>query len=266
MDRAKVATECVRIERRGGSVREYLAGLGCISPWGTWHRLQVEELGRKPHEITDGKANKRKRIGYDAELEEWTMGKTIITPEDRLEAVKIALEGGSPLTYLEGLGITRASVAWAHIKKRLKEDDPDMFAKLPKRLTSRGGVFGKKNPETPETPKELSNRELQEIANDALLSVASAAGYELVGYEQVEKKDKPEEEKPAITKPLMFDGLACREVEGKFGRYRYNCSRGVEYIDMENKDGLDVMSLTKDEWREFFDEVKRAGLVLGVEL
>lgn len=255
MDRAKVATECVRIERRGGSVRDYLAGLGCISPWGTWHRLQVEELGRKPHEITDGKANKRKRIGYDAELEEWTMGKTIITPEDRLEAVKIALEGGSPLTYLEGLGITKASAAWAHIKKRLKEDDPDMFAKLPKRLTSRGGVFGRKKPEIPESvPADVETPE-EKIPFDPEIP-------EPVIDWVKEIPEKEDVQKPNVTMPLMYMGRTVTAVENEdFGEFH----RSGDWIDWETKDG-NVISFTIPEWKMLHHMMEDDFRILGVEL
>ena len=55
MNRQQLARECVEIEKAGGSVREYLASKGCISPWGTWYRLPKEELGRAECHITDGK-------------------------------------------------------------------------------------------------------------------------------------------------------------------------------------------------------------------
>ena len=127
MDRARVASECVQIERRGGSVREYLAGLGCISPWGTWHRLQVEELHRKSYEITDGKAKEWKR--KYTEEEDIVVGKVIVTPKIREEAVRIALDGQSPLTYLEGLGLIKSTQAWNKIKARLKETDPETWGR-----------------------------------------------------------------------------------------------------------------------------------------
>ena len=55
MDRQAVARECERIEQDGGDVLGYLRARGCVSPWGTWYRLQKEELHRRGPQITDGK-------------------------------------------------------------------------------------------------------------------------------------------------------------------------------------------------------------------
>ena len=46
MDRELLAEECLEIERSGGDVLGHLAAVGCVSPWGTWFRLQKEQLGR----------------------------------------------------------------------------------------------------------------------------------------------------------------------------------------------------------------------------
>ena len=89
-DREQLARECVEIEKRGGCVRDYLRGLGCVSPWGTWHRLQKEELGRSDAQITDGKGKGMKQPK--------------ITDEQKNEAARIAIEGGDPREYLKECG------------------------------------------------------------------------------------------------------------------------------------------------------------------
>ena len=76
MNREQLARECIRIEMAGGDVREFLKNSGCISPWGTWHRLQREELGRNPWQITDGKGS--------AEMQK-------VTLEQKKKAVEIAI-------------------------------------------------------------------------------------------------------------------------------------------------------------------------------
>ena len=115
MDRMRLALECAEIDEAGGSVRAYLASKGFISPWGTWYRLQIEELGRKNTQITEGKG------GHDMRK---------VTLEQKKEAVKIALGGGDPLAYLKGIGSKQPSALWWTIKKGLQEADPEAYAKL----------------------------------------------------------------------------------------------------------------------------------------
>jgi len=115
MNRQQLARECVEIEQAGGSVREYLALKGCISPWGTWYRLQKEELGRAECHITDGKG------GDDMKK---------IALADKKKAVEIAIGGGDPLEYLRKCGSKNPQALWYMIKKNLQEVEPDQYAKL----------------------------------------------------------------------------------------------------------------------------------------
>lgn len=115
MDRLELAKRCARIDAAGGSVRDYLHELGFISPWGTWHRLQKEELHRKEYEITEGKGSEEMRK---------------ITLEQRKKAVDMALKGESPLKYLEECGAKNPSASWVYIKKILREAKPEIYAQL----------------------------------------------------------------------------------------------------------------------------------------
>ena len=115
MDRTELAKRCARIDAAGGSVREYLSELGFISPWGTWHRLQKEELHRKDYEITEGKGSEE-------------MGK--ITLEQRKKAVDIALKGESPIPFLKKCGAKNPTASWVYIKKILREAKPEIYAQL----------------------------------------------------------------------------------------------------------------------------------------
>ena len=119
MDREALARECVEIESAGGSVRDYLRERGFISPWGTWYRLQKEELHRKEHEITYGRVN--------------TMAKRL-NLDQKKKAVQIALEGGNPYDFLRDCGSKEPSALWWTIKQNLKKVDPETYAKLPAML------------------------------------------------------------------------------------------------------------------------------------
>ena len=83
--------------------------------------------------------------------------------------------------------------------------------------------------------------------------------------EVVETPEKPEIEQVLL--PATYDDMVIREVEGLFGRYRYSGDLGrAEYIDFENADGMDTLSLTVDQWRKFREEQVKAALILGVRL
>ena len=116
MNRQELAKECASIEKAGGSVLDFLGLRGCISPWGTWYRLQKEELNRKEPHITDGKGRN-------------SMSK--ITLEQKKKAVEIAISGGDPLEYLGECGSESPDKLWWYIKNCLKKAQPDLYAQIP---------------------------------------------------------------------------------------------------------------------------------------
>lgn len=167
-DREQLARECAEIEKRGGCVRDYLRGLGCVSPWGTWHRLQKEELGRSDAQITDGKGKGMKQPK--------------LTDAQKNKAVRIAIEGGDPREYLKECGSTNADAMWWSIKRKIKEEDPEKYEKLPKKLqgkepapkTERGGGVAEMLEE--EIMKD-GNRETEaQIPEGMRLKVSAAEG------------------------------------------------------------------------------------------
>ena len=121
MDRRQLARECVKIEKAGGNVRDFLRRQGCISPWGTWHRLQREELGRTDAQITDGTGGK-------------LMGQTRITDAQKKQAVRSAIAGGDPRNYLRDCGSKAPDIMWQSIRKKVMTEDPETYAKLPARI------------------------------------------------------------------------------------------------------------------------------------
>ena len=112
MDRYQPALECLEIEKAGCSVREFLKSCGCISPWGTWYRLQREELGRDRYHIKDGKGE---------------MIMANITAQQREAAIQIAIRGEDPVAFLKECGSKRPEVAWANIRRVLRKGDPERF-------------------------------------------------------------------------------------------------------------------------------------------
>ena len=111
MDRRRVALDCLEVERLGYSVLDFLREQGAISPWGTWWRLQVEELGRARYQIRDGKESKMAK-------------KNVLTPEVRTDAEKMIEAGRDPKqiqVYLAEHGSKNPSAHLYAIKNSMKK-------------------------------------------------------------------------------------------------------------------------------------------------
>lgn len=271
MDRAELARECVAVEKAGGSVREFLAEHGCISPWGTWYRLQKEELHRSESQITSGKgdANKLSRK---------------ITLEQKKKAVQIAIEGGDVLEYLRQLGSKNPSGLWWTIKNDVKAADPELYSKIPR-------LDGKKPAEKQEAdPQEEKTQDLpkvpEEVAEEVLEKMARQA-------QKIAKREKdvPElpkvpdgEEKQEITKPVgyfpkfaepvlpmdlpqIIPGFAVTAINGKFGQYRVGTDpSGKEaYFDFDGLDFDTQIRMPQHDLAAFVEELTRAAHILGVK-
>lgn len=232
MDREQLARTCVRIERAGGSVRDYLKGLGFISPWGTWFRLQREELGRDRIHITDGRGNKAMRK---------------ITLEDKKQAVEIALKGGNPLKFLkEQCGVSNPSASWAYIKKTLQMIDPDTYDRLTKKEEKPSAVDA--------VIEELKSAvERPECFEPKVPEVELAEPEEIL--EKVYKA-------PVCTAALNYDGFRVRCIENEWGRFNYNAK--LELLNWTSPDGEEV-SFSPEAWGCFATKIlPRAMAILGV--
>ena len=201
MDRMKLARECVEIESAGGSVRDYLRDRGFISPWGTWYRLQREELHRKEHEITYGREN--------------TMAKRLSLEQKKM-AVQIALDGGNPFDFLRDCGSKEPAGLWWTIKQNLKKVDPETYAKLPAMLPKTEPVkkVRKKPKDLPEEKKRPEVRALTREEHD-----------ELKGFEPVCVSEKPEDPQktPETHKPeAVMEMIKAQDIVGEMNRQQLN--------------------------------------------
>lgn len=240
-DQRELALKCLEVEDAGGSVIEFLKGLGFISAPATWQRLQLNELGRLPSRLND-------------EKEKTIMGK--LTVENKKHAVQLALDGKNPLEYIRSCGVKNAAEAWGKIKRTVQETDPDTFEKIPKRLP-------------------LPKKEKEAILTGAAEGMKSAA--EAVR----DMKDAAEDffgkcrdmglkvgatEEPKITRPVNYDGMTVRAVEGDFGSYHFQEINGKQWIDYDDKELANQLSMTVEQWRGFLKEICHAAAILGVEL
>ena len=225
-EKSAIVAHCLELERTGGDILGYLWSENYITPRATWCNFQREWLHRKPYEFTDGKPKQKN--------ERKNMSRLVFTDEQKAEAVRIAIEGGSPLPYIAGLGAKAPASVWANIRTLYKQQHPDIFAKIPQH---------KQGWKAPKVDKGMPKQELQ---------LEAGANYEVSVKEE-----------PKITKPLMHSGKKAIGWQGDFGTYIYDAKHG--YIDYESNDG-EELSMPVEAWRNWLREIREVGLLLGVEL
>ena len=243
MERHELAEKCERIDQAGGNVREYLKEQGFVSPWGTWYRLQIEELGRKGNQISEGRGKgDMKRL----------------TREQKEAAVRIALNGGAPTAYLRTLGSKSPSATWFNIKKTLKETNPDLYRKL-----------------TDKEPEEEQKEEHRPVTT--CCAPAPASGVEVPDELPEEKPVSPEvvltiksedlpralDETPhvsSITKPVNYDGFEVTGLKTTYGEWHVS-NNGYLFFGANLHDQLEM---PVEVWRMFAADLPRVMQILGI--
>ena len=247
-DQKELARECLEVEQSGGSVLEFLKGKGHISPRATWIRLQMNELGRKDAELTDGKTAKMEKDKRCRNL----------TAEMKNKAVEMAISGVDPRPYLgRDCGMLDPEAAWSRIRTGLKKTDSERFMQLPKRMprssgwgTNSGMFNGKKK-----VDKGMPKQETPTVKIDGALKIETPEGNRVEVVEMPEKK---------ITKPLNYDGFEVTAIrDGDVGEFYYD--RKFETIDWRTLGG-DEVSMGPAFWKIFYEKLPKIMAVLGVEL
>lgn len=285
MDRAELARECVAVERAGGSVREFLSEHGCISPWGTWYRLQKEELHRSESQITLGKGDENKLSRK-------------ITLEQKKKAVQIAIEGGDVLEYLRKLGSKNPSGLWWTIKNDVKAADPELYAKIPR-------LDGKKPAEKQEAHNEERLKEAEKrglVQEEEILKPGDTVTVEIKGEPVAESRviaheinidengvkvdeqyvfgnvGRIPEELPKIPEPIPAEevkkrlaaspvmvvpaGFMVTSIRGTFGEWHLDQKH--DSLDFRGAEGEEVC-FRPQAWEAFMDEIRSVMQILGVK-
>lgn len=148
-----------------------------------------------------------------------------LTLEDKKKAVEIALEGGNPLEYLRGLGAKDPTQTWFGIKSKLKDSNPEIYAKLPKRIQTKPVEY----------PKPM----------EKVITVNS--------------------EPPKAPAVIGFDAekykVCCLEHKA-YGRFYWD--RDQNHLDWTTFDGEEV-SFTPTGWKGFIETLTEVMGLLGVE-
>ena len=77
--------------------------------------------------------NKLRQIDQERKRERYIVNR--ITMEQKKKAVQIAIAGGDPRDFLKECGSKNPAIMWTTIRQALKKSDPEMYEKLPARIS-----------------------------------------------------------------------------------------------------------------------------------
>ena len=189
---------------------------------------------------------------------------TVLSDDQRAEAVRIALTGKSPMPFLKECGIKNPSQCFKIIKKNLKESDPETWAKIPgtfKNYNYKPKPRKVKQIETPESefvpagkPKPLDGGEWEKL--------------EIQEAKKPEAVETPERQIGGLCPPpeveddrFLFHTAAVRNK--KLGTFYYDDKHGT--IDWRHPYGEEI-SMFPEDYRLLRDSIDMILHVLGVEL
>jgi hypothetical protein len=251
--REEIAQECARIEKAGGDVLGYLHGLNYISARATWIRLQKEFLGRrKEWQLTDGKPKKKKEATMVARPGRGKYEKHLFSLLDGMDA------GEDRDKILQGLGYEDPRKAYQNLRLYARQRHPEVMDRFPD-LLKRKAEAQRKPGKTKEEKEVKETMKTEEVTIEQTAEPAALVPEDGIQEEQVPAVS-------VITKPMGYDGFTVRAVEGDFGSYRFQEINGKQWIDYDDKELANQLSMTVDQWRGFLEEIRKAAQVLGVEL
>lgn len=250
-EKSAIVAHCLELERTGGDILGYLWSENYLTPRATWCNFQREWLNRKPYQFTDGKPKMKK--------ERKDMSRLVITEEQKAEAVRIAIEGRSPVAYLKGLGSKNPSGAWFNIKAQYKEKKPDIYAKIPKHET--GWKAPKPDKGMPKQDLQLEAGANYEVTvKDAMDNIQGAVDTFFGRCEEIGLT--LDREKGEITAPVNYDGLEVAAVRHpELGEMYYD--KKLASIDWRTPEG-DEVSMPPAMWIMMVHELPKILNVLGV--
>ena len=195
-----------------------------------------------------------------------------LTLEQKKKAVKIAVDGGNPLGFLEEIGIKNSAEAWSKIKANLKEFDPDTYKQLPKRLPARESIS--KPTVKPEKVLLVEDPGIEEeyraeqkgkdegTLADAIQGMTEAANMFFDACEDMGlKTEAPSKQK--ITRPVNYMGLDIAAVRHPvLGEFYYD--KKHNHIDWYDGEG-DEVSMDPVFWKRLVEDLPRIMAVLGVD-
>lgn len=172
--------------------------------------------------------------------------KKILTEAQENTAIAMAIKGEDPRPYLEECGMKDGQHAWGNIRIRLRDNDPELFDKLPKVLGHK-----KRGPKKAETAEAEPAQDFQEATDDFLKEC-----------EEITLKVKAD--RPKITRPVNYDGFEFGAAKSTETGFRYEYSAEYDLFSVKAKG--DELTMSLEDMRALIRELPKAAAVLGVEL
>lgn len=174
-----------------------------------------------------------------------------LTDEQRQEAVRIHLEGGDAKKYLEEIGCAGPEAVWYSIRKKLKETDPETWAKVQATIP-KSPFQKKKKVETPEG--NIRRKDLvPEIAidGDIQLNVTDGTKVDLVYDGAIAEEYRKEQKTYTVT-----------GIRTNYGEFHYDHKHNS--IDWWTDEG-DEIGMGPIAWKNLSDELPDILRALGVK-
>lgn len=256
------AKECLRIEKKGGDVQGYIRdNWPSYTPRGTWYNLQREYLGRKPHQLTEGRPRK-------IEKEETEVKRHGDAVEMAMSVIQCHKNGGNVRQFILEHGYGDPAKWLCNIKFRFKTDHPEIYAEL-KDIT-----LGRR----PRTKAEEPNP-AQEEKKPSENPGKKAKGAETVVIKDGKEYERMEKPSPTCCQPARLSGvsvpdedvepetssaLKINSVKSRLGVYSLSNVSGAMSFRM-NQNGVESeLTMTVQDWKIFTVEILMALEQLGL--
>ena len=228
--------------------------------------------GSKPHNFTYYCSWKCLRASEKKGEEKHMGAKRLLTEEQKIHAVRLAISGEDPRPYLEECGSKNPQVTWSMIRTALKETDPETFAKLPR-------VIGhKKRPNTIEIPERVifNGKQYEPMDNPPVSAAEAMERMEAAADEFFSKCEEigltlDKEPAPTVYRvadpPKVITNINFLPVCGVRSlvlpdrKFLVDSDSGEMYLDHDGS----CVKLSAGEWKVFSREILTALEQLGVE-
>ena len=277
------AKECLKIEKQGGNVQEYIAqNWPSYTPRATWYNLQKQYLCRNVNQLTEGKPKTERK-----EVKNMTKRRDRNVVFD--EIVKIIEAHGDPVAWFEENDYSFPITGWQDLKKWARVHRPDEVHKLPENLRRYYAANGiervyktrdeKKSGENPteevKAPETvvMNGKEYEKMdgtikAGGLALPPFDTSSYEneMIAPAYLRNPVKPS----GVTVPDELPVCAVKSGCRKDAKYELCGVRDVNegfmafiWRDLINHSEQEL-AMSASQWRKFMDEIPKALTQLGL--
>lgn len=196
--------------------------------------------------------------------------KKLLSEEQENHAVWLAISGEDPRPYLAECGAKNPQVTWNGIRNRVKSEDPETFAKLPKVIGHKKRpnfpmpIPGVPQPHTPtiETPEGVIFNGKQYDPMEPVTAAEAMEGMKAAAdefFSKCEEMGLKLDKEPALTEYALEKKITGLMVE--IGDFHYYPRTG--YVDWTPVGHTEIVSLNTEEWQQVIRDMPEVLKELG---